>query len=153
MLIIMKIIAKNKKARHDYFILSKYEAGIVLQGTEVKSLRNGKVNLKESYARIDEGELWIVGMHISPYEQGNINNHDPVRKRKLLMHSREIDRLRKSTEEKGLTLVPLALYFSGGRVKVEIGLAQGKHHYDKRQDNAKRDAQREMDRARKKVAL
>jgi len=149
----MKIIAKNKKAFHDYFILQKYEAGIVLQGTEVKSMREGKANLKESYARIDNGELWIIGMHISPYKQGNINNHDPVRKRKLLMHASEIQRLRKSTDEKGLTIVPLLLYFSGGRVKVELGLARGKHLYDKREDTAKRDAMREMDRARKKVAL
>ena len=106
----IKIIARNKKARHDYFIFSKYEAGIVLKGTEVKSIRAGKVNLKESYARIEKEELWLIGMHISPYEQGNINNHDPVRKRKLLMHAREIGRLRKSTEEKGLTIVPLSLY-------------------------------------------
>ena len=149
----IKIIAKNKKARHDFFILSKYEAGIVLLGTEVKSIRDGKANLKESYARIENGELWLIGMHISPYKQGNINNHDPVRKRKLLMHAREIDRMKKNTEEKGLTIVPLLLYLSGGRVKVELGLARGKHHYDKRQDNAARDAKRDMDRARKKVAL
>ena len=149
----IKIIVRNKKARHDYFILSKYEAGIVLVGTEVKSIRNGKVNLKESYARVEKDELWLIGMHISPYEQGNINNHDPVRKRKLLMHTREIGRLKKSTEEKGLTIVPLSLYLSGGRVKVELGLAQGKHHHDKRQDQAARDAKRDMDRARKKVAL
>ena len=149
----IKIIAKNKKARHDFFILSKYEAGIVLMGTEVKSIRDGKANLKESYARIENGEFWLIGMHVSPYKQGNINNHDPVRKRKLLMHAREIDRMKKNTEEKGLTIVPLLLYLSGGRVKVELGLARGKHHYDKRQDNAARDAKRDMDRARKKVAL
>ncbi|MBN1291715.1 MAG: SsrA-binding protein SmpB [Candidatus Latescibacteria bacterium] len=148
----MKIIAKNKKAFHDFFILSKYEAGIVLQGTEVKSIRNGNANLKESYARFDNGELWLVGMHISPYEQGNIFNHDPVRKRKLLLHAGEIERLRKSIDEKGLTIVPLSLYFIGGRVKVELGLARGKHLYDKRDDKASRDAKREMDRARKKVA-
>ena len=149
----MKPIAQNKKARHEYFIMSKYEAGIVLTGTEVKSIREGKVNLKDSYAHLEHGELWLIGTHISPYTQGNINNHDPLRKRKLLMHVREIDRLKRSIEEKGLTLVPLSLYFSGGRVKVELGLARGKHQYDKRQDNAERDAKRDMDRARKKVAL
>ncbi len=149
----MKPIAQNKKAYHDYFIMSKYEAGIVLTGTEVKSIREGKVNLKDSYAHLELNELWLVGTHISPYTQGNINNHDPLRKRKLLMHVREIDRLRRSIEEKGLTLVPLSLYFSGGRVKVELGLARGKHQYDKRQDNAERDAKRDMDRARKKVTL
>ena len=149
----IKIIAKNKKARHDFFILSKYEAGIVLMGTEVKSMRDGKANLKESYARIENGELWLIGMHVSPYKQGNINNHDPVRRRKLLMHAREIVRMKKSTEEKGLTIVPLSLYLCGGRVKVELGLARGKHQHDKRQDNAARDAKRDMDRARKKVAL
>ena len=149
----MKPIAQNKKAYHDFFIMSKYEAGIVLTGTEVKSIREGKVNLKDSYAHLEHGELWLIGTHISPYAQGNINNHDPLRKRKLLMHVREIDRLKRSIEEKGLTLVPLSLYFSGGRVKVELGLARGKHQYDKRQDNAERDAKRDMDRARKKVAL
>ena len=149
----MKLIAQNKKARHDYFILQKYEAGIVLQGTEVKSIRESKANLKESYARIDNGELWLIGMHISPYKQGNIYNHEPRRRRKLLMHASEIERLRKSSEEKGLTIIPLSLYFSGGRVKVELGLARGKHLYDKREDTATREAKREMDRARKKVAL
>ena len=149
----MKPIAQNKKAYHEYFIMSKYEAGIVLTGTEVKSMREGKVNLKDSYAHLEHDELWLIGTHISPYMQGNINNHDPLRKRKLLMHVREIDHLKRSIEEKGLTLVPLSLYFSGGRVKVELGLARGKHQYDKRQDNAERDARRDMDRARKKVAL
>ena len=149
----MKLIAQNKKARHDYFILQKYEAGIVLQGTEVKSIRESKANLKESYARVDNGELWLIGMHISPYKQGNIYNHEPRRRRKLLMHASEIERLRKSIEEKGLTIIPLSLYFSGGRVKVELGLARGKHLYDKREDTATREAKREMNRARKKVAL
>jgi SsrA-binding protein len=149
----MKIIAQNKKARHDYFILSKYEAGIALKGTEVKSIRQGHVNLKDSYARVMDNELWLIGVHISPYEQGNIYNHDPLRNRKLLLHSSEIERLRKSIEEKGLTIVPLSLYFNGGRVKVELGLARGKHLYDKREDKAAREAKREMDRARKKVAL
>jgi SsrA-binding protein len=146
-----KFIAQNRKARHDYFILDSLEAGIVLQGTEVKSLREGRVNLKDSYARIKDGELWLIGMHISPYEQGNIFNHDPERTRKLLMHTREIEKLRRNTEEKGLTLVPLSLYFKEGRVKVELGLAKGKHTYDKREDTAEREAKREMDRARKKM--
>ena len=149
----MKIIAQNKKARHDYFILSKYEAGIALKGTEVKSIRQGHVNLKDSYARVMDNELWLIGVHISPYEQGNIYNHDPLRNRKLLLHSSEIERLRKNIEEKGLTIVPLSLYFNRGRVKVELGLARGKHLYDKREDKAAREAKREMDRARKKVAL
>ena len=146
-----KFITQNRKARHDFFILETYEAGIALQGTEVKSLREGRINLKDSYARVKNGELWLIGTHISPYEQGNINNHDPERSRKLLMHAREIERLRRNIEEKGLTLVPLSLYFKEGRAKVEIGLAKGKHTYDKREDTAKRDAQREMDRARKKA--
>jgi SsrA-binding protein len=144
-----KIIAQNRKARHDFFILSTLEAGIALRGTEVKSLRAGRLNLKDSYAKVKSGELWLVGMHISPYEQGNINNHDPERPRKLLMHAREIDRLRRNVEEKGLTLVPIALYFKNGKVKVELGLAKGKHTYDKRDDNAEREARREMDRAKK----
>ena len=133
--------------------MSKYEAGIALTGTEVKSIREGKVNLKDSYAHMENGELWLIGTHISPYSQGNINNHDPLRKRKLRMHAREIERLKRNIEEKGLTLVPLSLYFDGGRVKVELGLARGKHQYDKRQDNAERDAKRDIDRARKKVTL
>ncbi len=148
-----KPIAQNKKAHHDYFIISKYEAGIALTGTEVKSIREGKVNLKDSYAHLENGELWLIGTHISPYLQGNINNHDPLRKRKLLMHASEIERLKRNIEAKGLTLVPLSLYFNGGRVKVELGLARGKHQYDKRQDNAERDAKRDIDRARKKVTL
>ena len=145
-----KIVAKNKKARHDFFILSTFEAGIVLQGTEVKLIRSARMNLKDSYARVNDGELWLVGMHISPYEKGNINNHDPLRSRKLLMHRREIKNIRKSIEEKGLTIVPLSVYLKKGRVKVELGLAKGKHLYDKREDNAARDAKREMDRALKK---
>ena len=144
-----KSIAYNRKARHDFFILSNFEAGIALRGTEVKSLRAGRLNLKDSYAKVKSGELWLIGMHISPYEQGNINNHDPERPRKLLMHAREIDRIRRSIEEKGLTLVPLSLYFKHGKVKVELGLAKGKHTFDKRDDQAEREARREMDRARK----
>jgi SsrA-binding protein len=145
------LITQNRKARHDYFILETHEAGIALQGTEVKSLREGRINLKDSYARVKDGELWLIGAHISPYDQGNINNHDPERTRKLLMHAREIERLRRNIGEKGLTIVPLCLYFKEGRAKVEIGVAQGKHAYDKREDQAKREAQREMDRARKKM--
>ena len=147
----VKIIARNKKARHDYFILSTYEAGIVLKGTEVKSIRETRLNLKESYARVEEGELWLMKMHISPYEKGNIYNHDPLRPRKLLMHRREIERLRRSIEEKSLTIVPLSVYLKQGRVKVELGLAKGKRLYDKREDKAARDAKREMDRALKKT--
>lgn len=145
-----KVIAKNKKARHDYFILSTYEAGIVLKGTEVKSIRETRINFMDSYARIQDGELWLMGMHISPYEKGNIYNHEPLRPRKLLMHRREIERVRRNLEEKGLTLVPLSVYLKNGRVKLELGLAKGKHLHDKREDKATRDAKREMARALKK---
>ncbi len=146
----IKVIAKNKKSRHNYFILSIYETGIVLQGTEVKSLRENRLNLMDSYARIKDGELWLIGMHISPYEKANIFNHDPLRPKKLLMHSREIERLRRDTEEKGLTLVPLSIYIKNGKVKVELGLAKGKHLYDKRETKASREAKREVERALKK---
>lgn len=142
----VKVIAQNKKARHDYFIEQTLEAGIVLSGTEVKSLRLGKVNLKESYATIDNGEVFIKGMHISPYEQGNIFNKDPLRDRKLLLHRFEINKLIGMIQQKGLTLVPLQLYFSKGKVKVELGVAKGKKLYDKRQDMSERDAKREIDR-------
>ena len=147
----IKKIARNKKGRHDYFIVSTYEAGIVLRGTEVKSIREGRLNFKDSHARIKNSELWLIGMHISPYEKGNINNHNPLRIRKLLMHSSEIERLKKSTDEKGLTIIPLSLYLKQGKVKIELGLAKGKHLFDKRQDNVSRDAKREMEHARKKV--
>lgn len=147
----IKVIAKNKKSRHDYFILSTFEAGIVLQGTEVKSIRENQLNFKDSYARVKDGELWLIGMHISPYEKGNIYNHDPLRPRKLLMHSREIERLRRNSEEKGLTLVPLSIYLKNSRVKVELGLAKGKLLYDKREDKATRHAKREIERALKKT--
>ena len=146
----IKVIAKNKKSRHDYFILSTYETGIALQGTEVKSIRENRLNFKDSYARVKNNELWLIGLHISPYEKGNIYNHDPLRPRKLLMHSREIERLRRDTEEKGLTLLPLSIYLKNSRVKVELGIARGKHLYDKREDKATRDAKREMERAMKK---
>lgn len=142
-----KIIAENRKARHDYFIHETYEAGIALTGTEVKSLRAGKANLKDSYAAIENGELILRNMHVSPYEQGNRFNHDPLRPRKLLMHRYEINKLIGKIKEKGFTLVPLKLYFVRGRVKAEIGLATGKKTYDKRQDIAERDAKRDIDRA------
>lgn len=142
-----KIIAENRKAYHDYHILEKYEAGIALKGTEVKSIRLGRVNLRDSFARIENGELWLYNMHISPYEQGNRFNHEPKRPRKLLMHKREIMRLFGKTREKGLTLVPLKLYFKGNYAKIELGLAKGKKIYDKREEMAKRDAAREIEKA------
>ena len=142
-----KMIANNKKAYHDYFILDTYEAGIVLHGTEVKSLRMGKCSIKEAFVRIENGQVYIYGMHISPYEKGNIFNKDPLRQRKLLMHRREIDKLLSKIKEKGFTLVPLQVYFKGSLVKVEIGLARGKKLYDKRDDIAKKDAKREMERS------
>lgn len=143
----IKIVAENRKARHDYHIHETYEAGMVLTGTEVKSLRAGKANLKDSYARIDNAELMLHNMHISPYEQGNRFNHEPMRTRKLLMHRFEINKLIGQTKEKGYTLVPMKLYFTRGNAKVQLGLATGKKNYDKRQDLAERDAKREMDRA------
>lgn len=143
----IKVVAQNRKARHDYFIEQTLEAGIVLSGTEVKSIRQGKVNLKDSYAYIDKnGEVILSGMHISPYEQGNIFNKDPLRDRKLLLHRHEINRLIGYTQQKGLTLVPVQLYFKKGKVKLELGVARGKKLYDKRQDMAERDAKREIDR-------
>jgi SsrA-binding protein len=144
-----KIIVDNRKARHDYFLVEKFEAGIVLVGTEVKSLRAGRANLKDSYAQIDDGELYLYNMHISPYEHGSFSNVDPTRKRKLLMHKREIMRLLGKVKEKGLTLVPTKLYFSNGRVKVEIALAQGKKLHDKRATQKEKDAKREIDKAMK----
>lgn len=142
-----KTIAVNRKARHDYFVEETYEAGIELFGTEVKSLRLGQVNLKDSWCDIQNGELFIKQMHISPYEKGNIFNKDPLRVRKLLLHKLEIRRLMSKIKEKGYTLVPLQVYFKGSLVKVEIGLARGKKLYDKRDDLAKKDAKREIDRA------
>ena len=137
-----KLIANNKKAYHDYFILDTYETGISLAGTEVKSLRMGKCSIKESFVRIENGEVFIYGMHISPYEKGNIFNKDPLRPRKLLLHKYEINKLLGKTKEKGIAIVPLKVYFKGSLVKVEIGLAKGKKLYDKRQDIAKKDQQR-----------
>ena len=144
-----KLIADNRKARHDFEILEKYEAGIELLGTEVKSLRAGRANLKDSYAQVEGGELFLDNMHISPYEQANRFNGEPRRRRKLLMHKREIMKLLGLTKEKGLTLVPLRMYFLRGKVKVELGLARGKKLYDKRQSDAERSAKREMEKALK----
>ena len=144
-----KLIAQNKKAYHDYFVEDKYEAGVELCGTEVKSLRAGRVNLKDSYCRIQNGELFVLGMHISPYEKGNIFNREPLRERRVLMHKREILRLFGLVGQKGYSLIPLRLYFSGKWVKLEIGLCKGKKLYDKREADAKRSAQREADRAEK----
>lgn len=135
-----KIVANNPTARHNYTIEDTYEAGIVLTGTEIKSIRNGKVNLKDSYANIKNGEVFIYGMHISPYEHGNIYNKDPLRTRKLLLNRREINKLTGLIKQKGLTLVPICLYFSGNFLKIELGVGKGKKLYDKRQDIAKRDA-------------
>ena len=144
-----KVITVNRKARHDYFVIETYEPGIELFGTEVKSLRAGTVNLKDSWCSIDDGELFVMGMHISPYEKGNIFNRDPLRVRKLLMHKKEIMRLFGMVKQESYTLIPLSLYFKGSRVKLEMGLCKGKKLHDKREDMAKRDAKREMDRALK----
>ena len=141
----VKLIANNKKAFHDYFIEEKYEAGISLAGTEVKSLRQGKCSIKESFIRIEKGEVFIYGMHISPYEKGNIFNKDPLRVKKLLLHKYEINKMAGKIAEKGYTLVPLQVYFRGSLVKVELGLAKGKKLYDKRQDIAKKDQKREAE--------
>lgn len=142
-----KTINENRKARHEYFVLESMETGIELVGTEVKSLRQGQVNLKDSWCSIDNGELFIKGMHISPYEKGNIFNRDPMRVRKLLMHKKEINRLFGRVKQDGLTLIPLSLYFKGSRVKVQLGLCKGKKLYDKREDAAKKDAKRQIERA------
>ena len=144
-----KTIAQNKKARHDYFVEESFEAGIELCGTEVKSIRQGRVNLKDSWCSVDKGELFVNGMHISPFEQGNIFNRDPMRVRKLLMHKKEINRLFGIVKQTGYSLIPLSLYFKGSRVKVQVGLCKGKKLYDKREDIARRDAKRQMDRAMK----
>lgn len=141
-----KLIANNKKAYHDYFIDDKYEAGIELAGTEVKSLRMGKCSIKESFIRIEKGEVYVYGMNISPYEKGNIFNKDPLRIRKLLLHRAEIGKLEDKVAQKGYTLVPLQVYFKGSLVKVEVGLARGKKLYDKRDDIAKKDQRRELER-------
>ena len=145
-------VAQNKKAYHDYFVLETFEAGIALFGTEVKSIRAGKVNLKDAWCNIENGEIFVNGMHISPYEQGNIFNRDPMRPKKLLMHKREIRRLFAEVKQQGLTLIPLSIYFLNGRAKLEIGLCKGKKNYDKREAQAKKDAQRDIDRASKVVS-
>ena len=143
----VKVVAKNSKAYHDYFIEDKYEAGIELAGTEVKSIRLGHVNLKDSFCVVKDGEMSVIGMHISPYEKGNIFNKDPMRQRRLLMHKREILRLFARIKQDGYSLIPLSIYSRGSRVKLELGLAKGKKLYDKRDSAAARDAKREMDRA------
>ena len=144
-----RVIVENRKARHDYFVEETYEAGIELFGTEVKSIRAGTVNLKDSYCEIDKGEMFALGVHISPYEQGNIFNRDPLRPKKLLMHKREIMKLTGLISREGYTLVPMSLYFKGSRVKMAIGLCKGKKLYDKRETSAKRDAARIIERAMK----
>jgi len=141
-----KIIASNRRARHDYHIEDVLEAGLVLTGTEVKSLRAGRATLTDGYGTITDSEIWLHGVHIPEYTQGTWTNHEPRRVRKLLLHRKEIDKLASSTRERGLTLIPLSLYFKDGKVKIELGLARGKRTYDKRQDLAKRDAAREVDR-------
>jgi len=145
-----KLIASNRKAFHDYFVLQKVEAGIALTGTEVKSLREARVNLKDSYVAFDRGEAFLVGAHISPYSHGNRQNHEPERKRKLLLHRREIDRLEGQVVEKGLTIVPLRLYFKGGRVKAEIAVVRGKKLFDKRESEKRRELDREAEAAIKR---
>ncbi|MBB5173468.1 SsrA-binding protein SmpB [Texcoconibacillus texcoconensis] len=148
-----RVLAQNRKARHDFTIEDTYETGIVLTGTEIKSIRAGRVNLKDSFARVDRGEVFLHNMHISPYEQGNRYNHDPVRTRKLLMHRKQINELIGLTKEKGYTLIPLKIYIKRGRAKVLLGLAQGKKKYDKREDLKRKDAKREIERAFKDKQL
>ncbi|MDN4525750.1 SsrA-binding protein SmpB [Fictibacillus fluitans] len=142
-----KLVAQNKKARHDYHVEETFEAGIVLQGTEIKAIRAGRINLKDSFARVQNGELFLHNMHVSPYEQGNRYNHDPLRTRKLLLHKKEIAKLLDQTKEQGYSIVPLKLYLKNGFAKVLIGLAKGKKNYDKRQDLKQKDAKREIERA------
>ncbi len=143
----LKTVAQNRKARHDYFVEESYECGIELRGTEVKSIRLGKCNLKDCYASVEKGEMWVHGMHISPYEKGNIFNTDPMRPKKLLLHKAEIRKLEQAVMQKGLTLVPLSVYLKEGRMKMQLGLCKGKKNYDKRDDMAKRDAEREIERS------
>ena len=141
-----RTVAQNKKAYHDYFVLEEYEAGIELFGTEVKSIRQGRVNLKDTWCSIDNGEIFVNGMHISPYEQGNIFNRDPLRKKKLLMHKKEIHKLYGTIKQQGLTLIPLSVYFNKGKAKIKVGLCKGKKIYDKRDVAAKKEANRSIDR-------
>ena len=145
----IKMIAQNRKAFHDYFVEEKLECGIALFGTEVKSIRQGRINLKESWAQIRKGEIWVEGMHISPYEQGNIFNKDPMRVRKLLMHRREIMRLYGQVKQDGYSLIPISLYFKGSKVKLQLGLCKGKKIYDKRADMAEKSAKRDIERSMK----
>ena len=149
----VKEIASNRKAFHDYYVLERFEAGIELFGTEVKSIRGGQVNLKDSFCMIRNGELFVRGMHVSPYEKGNIFNRDPVRVRRLLMHKKEIRKLGDRVSQDGVALIPLSLYFKDSLVKVELGLCKGKKLYDKRESDAKREAERDMDRARKERSM
>ena len=146
-----KVVATNRKARHDYLIEDTYEAGLVLTGTEVKSLRAGRASLAEAYARVEGGEAILVGAHVPEYSHGNRTNHEPTRTRKLLLHKKEIQRLQEGLEQKGLTIVPLKLYWKNGRAKIEIALARGKKLYDRREDTAKREAQRDMERAARRM--
>lgn len=145
----VQIVARNKKAYHDYFVLDTYEAGIELYGTEIKSIRQGRVNLKDSYCGVDDGEMFALGMHISPYEQGNIFNRDPMRRKRLLLHKKEILKLFQQSQQQGLSIVPLELYIKNGRAKLQIGLCKGKKLHDKRETAAKKDAQRDIERAMK----
>ncbi len=145
----VQVIARNKKAYHDYFVLDTYEAGLELYGTEIKSIRLGRVNLKDSYCGVEDGEMFALGMHISPYEQGNIFNRDPMRRKRLLLHKREILKLFQQSREQGLSIIPLELYIKNGRAKLQIGLCKGKKLHDKREVAAKRSAQRDIDRAMK----
>jgi SsrA-binding protein len=142
----IKIVATNRKAKHEYFILDIYEAGLVLKGSEIKSIRAGQVSLAQAYVSIDGNEAWLVNSHIAPYDEASRNNHDPLRTRKLLLHRKEIHKLADKVRQKGGTIIPLRIYLRDGKAKIEIALAKGKKHYDKRADIAKRDAQREMDR-------
>jgi SsrA-binding protein len=142
----IKIVATNRKAKHEYFLLDTYEAGLVLKGSEIKSIRAGQVSLAQAYVSIDGNEAWLVNSHIAPYDEANRNNHDPLRTRKLLLHRSEIHKLADKVRQKGGTIIPLRIYLKDGKAKIEIALAKGKKHYDKRADIAKRDAQREMDR-------
>jgi SsrA-binding protein len=147
----IKLIAQNRRARHEYFILEAFEAGLVLTGTEVKSLRAGRASLAEAYARVEGGEAILVGAHVPEYSHGNRTNHEPTRTRKLLLHKKEIQRLQEGLEQKGLTIVPLKMYWKNGRAKIEIALARGKKLHDRREDTAKREAQRDMERAARRM--
>jgi SsrA-binding protein len=142
----IKVIATNRKAKHEYFLLDTYEAGLVLKGSEIKSIRAGHISLAQAYVNVDGNEAWLVNAHIAPYNEASRNNHDPLRVRKLLLHRKEIRKLSDKVRQKGATIVPLRIYLKDGKAKIEIALAKGKRHYDKREEIAKRDAQREMDR-------